>query len=617
VSESRLARRGMKLVAIAATMFALLLSLEASARAEKLDVLKRYEEALVQSALARTGLTIDAAPEGKTIEGIVVVANDVILPGDYGVPYKIPIVYPILQNVTWANHLHVRTREYIIRQELLFKVGQRYQADLIEESGRNLRAFFILAVARLVVTRGSSPDKVVILVVTKDQWTLRLNTDFTTDQDHLQMFSASISESNIAGRNKTASIQLAVDPARVTIGAGYLDPRIGGSRHMMNLLAETFINENSNAVEGGLGQITVGRPLYSLRTKFGWELDLSYLQDIARAFTGNEVRQISYNNGAEFIPDAYAERVASANLVFTRSYGVLDKVNLSGGFRVTAASYGLPANFPTSLSAGARAYFQSNFLPRSESGSGPFLSALVYRASYVRLQNINTFALSEDFRLGPSASLEVDFVDPIFGFSSRWTTLTANYGATYWTHDNMFIISMTGSVRLEPGVIAGNSWVNETITAGFHEITPRFGPFRFHLAANAQIRRNDLTHTQIEVGSDDGLRGYEPGLFLGNNYYLVNAELRSIALNLWTVHIGGVVFYDGGDAPATLLSANDVRSQATPPGVVGYHQDAGIGIRVLFPQFNKDVLRVDLAFPFEYSQGAWAPRVSIGFGQAF
>jgi hypothetical protein len=385
---------------------------------------------------------------------------------------------------------------------------------------------------------------------------------------------------------------------------------------MLSLLAETFVNEKSSQVEGGLGQLTIGRPLFSLRTQFGWELDLSYLQDIARTFVGNEVRLIPYNDGAEQIPDAYAERVASANLVFTRSFGVLDKVNLSGGFRVTAATYGLPASFPASLSSGARAYYQS-LLPRSESGSGPFLSANVYRASYVRLQNINTFALSEDFRLGPSATLEVDLVDPIFGFDSRWTTITAGYGATYYMHDNMFTIAVTGSVRLEPGVIAGNSWVNEIITAGFHEITPRFGPFRLHVAVNTQIRRNDLTNARIELGSDVGLRGYEPGQFIGNNYYLANVELRTIALNLWTVHIGAVVFYDGGDAPATLLSPRDVTSYSVPPGTAGYHQDAGFGVRILFPQFNKDVLRVDLAFPFEYTLGAYAPRVSIGFGQAF
>ena len=125
-----------------------------ASRADKLDVLRRYEEALVQSALEKTGLVIDPAPDGKIIERVVIVANKVILPGDLPLAGKIPW--------TWLNHLHVRTRDYVIAREMLFHVGEPLRADLIEESGRNLRQFFILAVARIVVAHGSAPDRVVV-----------------------------------------------------------------------------------------------------------------------------------------------------------------------------------------------------------------------------------------------------------------------------------------------------------------------------------------------------------------------------------------------------------------------------------------------------------------------
>ena len=49
-----------------------------------------------------------------------------------------------------------------------------------------------------------------------------------------------------------------------------------------------------------------------------------------------------------------------------------------------------------------------------------------------------------------------------------------------------------------------------------------------------------------------------------------------------------------------------------------------MGVRILFPQFNRDVLRIDLAFPFEEYPpvgsgfaGSWSPRISAEFGQAF
>jgi hypothetical protein len=596
-------------IAVAVVLFVVLWAMPAGA--DGLNVRERYEEALLQSAMTQLAakrpwspaeewtvdtskLMVDPAPEGKTIERIVVWLNQVILPGDFPLSKKIPW--------TWANHLHVRTREYIVRQELLFHVGEPLRTDLIEESGRNLRAMFILAVARIVVLRGSTPDRVVVLVVTKDNWTLRLNTDFAVDQARLDSLSFSISESNLAGRNKTVSVQYALDPGRHTVGLGFADPRMGGSRHQLKLLGDVFLTRNGGGVEGGLGQLTVGRPLYSLRTQWGWQLDLTYLQDLVRQFQGGDLRMIQF--GDELIPDVYARRVITGNLVGSRSFGVLDKLILSAGFRVTDARYHLPDNFPPTLSQAARDAYTA-ILPRSESASGPFLSASAYRASYVRLQNIDTYALSEDFRTGPTASVEVRFADPAFGFDSSFITFSGSYGATYWGRDNLVSLLISGTARLQGGVVPNTLWVNQVVSAGFRDVTPRFGPFRLHLAGALQLRRNDLTNARVTLGSDNGLRGFAPREFVGNNLYRVNVELRSISANLWTIHVGGVLFYDGGDAPATLATAS-------------WHQDVGFGLRILFPQFNHDVLRLDLAFPLERpSMGSYAPRFSVSFGQAF
>src|SRR5439155_21332478 len=115
-------------------------------------------------------------------------------------------------------------RAPILPQELLFAGGEPYRADLVAESGRNLRRFFILSVARIVAARGSAPDRVVVLVVTKDKWSLRLNTNFVFDQARLDFLSFSISESNVAERNKTAAFQLLLDPGRYLVGLAFLQP---------------------------------------------------------------------------------------------------------------------------------------------------------------------------------------------------------------------------------------------------------------------------------------------------------------------------------------------------------------------------------------------------------
>ncbi len=579
-----------------------LLLMASGVNADSLDVRRRYEETLVQSALRQTGLAIDPSPEGKLIEGVIVVANDVIMPGDYGIPYKIPILHPILANVTWLNHLHVRTRPYVIRQELLFKAGQLLRSDVIEESGRNLRNLFILSVARIVVAQGSSPDRVIVLVVTKDNWTLRFNTNFSIDQARLDALSFSIAENNIAGRNKTFSVEYALDPGRHTVGLGFVDPRIRGSRHALSLLGDLFINRNTGEREGALAQASFGRPLYNLRSRWAWAASGSFIDEIRRQFIGGNLRQLKY--GEELIPDAYHDRVWTSSVEVTRSFGVVDKLNITAGFLVAGTLYELLQNFPTTLSAGARRAYLG-ILPRSENASGPYLQVAAYRASYVRLQNINTFALSEDFRLGPTTSLYVRFADPIFGFNSRYVSISASYGATYYGRGNLFSFGFSAGARLQGGIVPTESWVNQVYSASFHEVSPLLKFFRLHVAGAFQFRRNDLTHARISIGADTGLRGFAPRGIVGNNYYRINVEMRTLALNLWTVHIGAVVFYDGGDAPTSFLTAS-------------WHQDAGVGLRVLFPQFNRDALRFDLAFPMELAPGGgYAPRFSVSFGQAF
>ncbi|HMY57314.1 MAG TPA: hypothetical protein PK472_03630, partial [Pseudomonadota bacterium] len=157
----------------------------------------QYEEKLIQDALdrhKRTQLDIDPQPEGKQIEEILIDASQVILPGDFPLSKYIPW--------TWLNAVHVRTRHEVIARELLFRVGEPFRRDVFEESGRNLRSLFILSVARLVALRGTSPDRVKVLVVTKDQWSLRLNTEFRFDQARLDVLSFQFAEHNLAGRNK-------------------------------------------------------------------------------------------------------------------------------------------------------------------------------------------------------------------------------------------------------------------------------------------------------------------------------------------------------------------------------------------------------------------------------
>jgi hypothetical protein len=598
------------LILVAAAAAAALLLLAGwlpTAAADKLEIRSQYEERLINAALARRGLTradIHPLPEGKIIEAIDIDAGQVILPGDLPLSGRLPW--------TFLNRFHARTRDWVIAQELLFHVGDPFHADVFEESGRNLRTLFILAVARLVVVRGADSDHVRVLVITKDQWSLRLNMSFELDQVRVDTLSFQFAEMNVAGRNKRISLDFGLDPGRYNVGSSYTDVRILRSRHEAKLVGAFYINRQSGALEGGQLLLTVGRPLFSLRTRFGWQAQFQYLQDIVRYFSGGDIymQQIL----GQSVPDVFNRLNIIGTLQATYSLGIVNKVNLSFGYRAQRLLYTLPANFPTTISDDARRAYQG-LLPRSEDMSAPYIQLDAFTARFIRLKNIQTLALSEDIRLGPEVTAELRLASPLFGLPSRLFEFAATYTDQRYLADDLLNFGAAVSGRLQSGVYPGTGLVNETLSAYLRNISPRFGPLRLHVYAQINLRAHDIDHRRLTLGSDNGLRGYAPREFQGPNLYQVNVELRSIALNLWTIHVGGVLFYDAGDAPSGFNSYD--QSGVFHPG--GYHQDAGVGLRLMFPQFNRDPIRLDLAFPFETdpATAAWAPRFSASFGQAF
>jgi len=71
-----------------------------------------------------------------------------------------------------ANKLHVVTREEVIRRELLFREGDLYSQELVDESERNLRGLKVIYHVRIVPL--AYRDGVVDLEVnSQDTWTLR------------------------------------------------------------------------------------------------------------------------------------------------------------------------------------------------------------------------------------------------------------------------------------------------------------------------------------------------------------------------------------------------------------------------------------------------------------
>ena len=99
------------------------------------------------------------------------------------------------------------------------------------------------------------------------------------------------------------------------------------------------------------------------------------------------------------------------------------------------------------------------------------------------------------------------------------------------------------------------------------------------------------------AGGTDTLRGYQDNSMFGNKVVLLNAEYRFPIGNIKM--LSGAVFVDAGNA--WISGYNDNR----------LYTDAGVGLRIVFPNLGLGVIRIDYAF------GQDGSRSSIGIGQSF
>lgn len=103
----------------------------------------------------------------------------------------------------WMNRLHVRTREGIIRRELLFAAGDPLRFDLLAETERNLRTLGYLNDIRVAPTDTLPDGRVPVLVSVRDSWTLKTNFSYAKASGGDTRWTVQMSDTNFLGYGVT------------------------------------------------------------------------------------------------------------------------------------------------------------------------------------------------------------------------------------------------------------------------------------------------------------------------------------------------------------------------------------------------------------------------------
>jgi hypothetical protein len=527
-------------------------------------------------------LTIDEHPDGKTIEGIDIEPLEVFEPED-----PLP---------GWVNWFHTTTRKEVVRREVLLRERQRFDRELVAETARNLRSLKQLSLVLILPVKSEDPDQVRLLVITKDVWSLRLNSAYRMRNGVFEYLLIQPAEENVAGQHLRISGQYAYDLSTNTFGATVMHQRLFGSRIAITANVNAIEHRATNHLEGSSGYFTFGQPLYSTRTKWAWGTSLTWSARMNRQLLpdpdgGYYPRRFDDPSTPENenVPYRYRSREVSWQTAVTRSFGIAHKTNVSFGLEMNQRKFDARNLIAAGYSETAIARFEAKALERSNVRIGPFVMLESYQNRYISLYDVETLGLQEDYHLGPRVFAKA-------------------YSGTKQALSTRDLVGVSNGIEYSAslGGALGKLWAIHTaeisplrrdsdglLQGGLRLVSPSIGLGRFVYDGGAVYRYINYRNLRYGLGDDNRLRGYPSQQFLGRNLIVSNLEFRTRSVKFLEVLFGLVGFYDVGDA-------FDSPSQLAPKHSVGF------GARATAPQLQRIAARLDVAFPLT------DPRPALG-----
>jgi hypothetical protein len=496
-----------------------------------------------------------------------------------------------------ANRMHVRTRESVIRRELLFREGQCYEEALLRDSERILRAASFIASADVFAVR--QPDGTMHVVVeTRDEWSTRLEPQMESGQVGLR--GIELREDNLAGRGVRVSAFVKERQGERVYGAA------AGTRQLLGTHLDADVS---------LARTPVG---YAVQQRLSWP----FRGEGGRLAFRQQVEH-EENNFEFWVPDATGRprRFLFPEERRTFDAGTVFRVGQRGNLTLFGVALaGDRTVYPRDSLADARG--STLPFPLPDGGEVVGLDTvsslrLVFLAGqrnvwFERRRALDAVRGVEDVRLGVEAEMGIG----------------RSLGAFSSDDDLAVDLGFTGAAALPGGVLGGVRLLAEgrrdyAAPVGSFEWRNVFGQAdvwaywrpraegRHTLVAAVQADGGWRTTVpfQLTLGSRAGLRGFRPHEFMGERRAVATLEHR--AYLGWPYRrlfdLGTAAFVDAGKVwQGGDLYGRESRLQAS----------AGVGLRVAFPPGSRRTYRVDVAFPVAPGFRPGSAQVSLGIGQA-
>jgi hypothetical protein len=458
-----------------------------------------------------------------------------------------------------ANHLHITTRESVVREQLLFHSGDLYSGRLLQESERILRSARYLydASVRPIAWHDGRVD---VAVRTRDVWTLNPGLSFGR-HGGANTYGFELEELNMLGSGTSLSLSHKSGIDRDSNMLQYKDKHMFGTWTGLDAAY-------SNNSDGWMRRLGVERPFYALDSHW------------AAGFTGSDDRRVDSLYDLGKIVDQYHvdERVASTYWGWSAG---LDR----GWTRRWRAGFTYEDDVFETIPGSTI----SSLVPEDRRLSYPWMSFELIQDDFGKFVNRDQIGRTEDFFLGTRLLASLGWSDPAFGADRSALMFKASAGHGLAPSDrSTLLLTSSLSGRLESGEFA-----NTVVEAAMRYYVQQSSRRLFFATLAGSVGKNLDLDNQLLLGGDNGLRGYPLRYQGGTGRALLTVEQRYFTdwYPFRLFRVGGAAFFDigrtWGDTPVNTPS-------------LGLLKDVGIGLRIGNTRSGLgNVIHIDLAFPLD------------------
>lgn len=164
---------------------------------------------------------------------------------------------------------NTKTRDAVLRREMLINEGDLYDQTLVERSKRRIEALGYFERVDLSEESGTARDRMVINIEVGERPTgqFQVGAGFSSLEQFL--LTAQIQQQNLFGNGQTLSLQLQISGIRQNIDIRFFEPWLFGTRWSFGLDFFNRIQQFSNFNQRSLGAgLQVGHPIYDPRFRF-------------------------------------------------------------------------------------------------------------------------------------------------------------------------------------------------------------------------------------------------------------------------------------------------------------------------------------------------------------